>query len=468
MSQPAETTKTSTSVGASASDAAMGFLDASAGEILITGGTLIDGTGAEAAPNPGVLMRGDDIVRVGADAAESASLDALKIDASGKTVMPGLIDAHCHATFDDVPSNDELFFHREPAMTALVAGQNLMKMLRAGVTSFCDPDTLFSMGPSLRDAVECGVVAGPRIRTGVQALVTAVGGTAGRLIPDEGMVGYAQVVNTLDEAVMWTRRHIKYGADWIKIHATGLLPGKLGELLAWSFDELKAVCDTAHELDTKVMAHCRNAESVKVCARAGVDILLHASFMDDEGLDAVIEAGSSICPTFTFLANLADFGSRVGAGEGMEDVFRGEISATAKMMRKAYDAGVPILCGSESGFALTPYGHWHGREAEVLVAELGLSPLEAIVCATANGAIAMRAEGKLGVIAEGCLADAVVVDGDPLRDIRVLNDRSRFSEVISRGRRVDLSGQWPTHGYIPGSKVRSWAEESLTWEKAYG
>ena len=141
-------------------------------EILINGGTLIDATGAPARPNPGVLLRGDNIEVVGPGAAGTASNDAERIDATGMTVMPGLIDAHCHATF-------------------------------------CDPDTLFSMGPSLRNAVEAGVVAGPRISTGVQALVTAVGGTAGRLIPDGGVIGYAQVVNTLDEAVMWTRRHIK-------------------------------------------------------------------------------------------------------------------------------------------------------------------------------------------------------------------------------------------------------------------
>lgn len=437
-------------------------------EILIVGGLLIDGTGAEAAPNPGVLIRGDNIAVVGDGAAAAATPGGLRVDAAGKTVMPGLIDCHCHATFDDVRSNDELFFHRDPAIAALVAGHNLMKMLRAGVTAFCDPDTLFSMGPSLRNAVEYGVVAGPRIATGVQALVTAVGGTAGRLIPDKGMVGYAQVVNTLDEAVMWTRRHIKYGADWIKIHATGLLPGRSGEMLGWSLKELQAVCETAHALETRVMAHCRSAESVTACARAGVDIILHASFMDEEGLEAVIENGSAICPTFTFLANLADFGSRVGAGAGMEDIFRGEISATAKIMRRAYDAGVPILCGSESGFALTPYGHWHGREAEVLVKELGLTPMEAIVCATANGAIAMRSEGKLGLIAEGYLADVLILDGDPLADIRVLNDRSRIAAVISRGRSVDLSGPWPSHEVIPESQVRSWAEESLTWEKAYG
>ena len=441
---------------------------AAGGEILITGGTLIDATGAPARPNPGVLLRGDNIEVVGPEAAAAASTGAERIDATAMTVMPGLIDAHCHATFDDVQSNDELFFHRDPTMAALVAGQNLSKMLRAGVTSFCDPDTLFSMGPALRNAVEAGVVAGPRISTGVQALVTAVGGTAGRLIPDEGVVGYAQVVNTLDEAVTWTRRHIKYGADWIKIHATGLIPGRSGEVLGWSSDELRAVCDTAHDLGVAVMAHCRNPESVTACANAGVDLLLHASFMDDEGLEAVVEAGSALCPTFTFLANLADFGSRVGAGAGMEDVFRGEISATAKMMRTAYDAGVPLLCGSESGFALTPYGHWHGREAEILADELGLSPMEAIVCATANGAIAMRMEERVGTIVEGHLADMLVLDGDPLADIRLLNDRRRMVEVISRGRRVDLSAPWPAHGPIPGDKVRNWAEQILTYEQAYG
>ena len=436
-------------------------------EILISGGTLIDATGAPARPNPGVLLRGDNIEVVGPGANGVASNDAERIDATGMTVMPGLIDAHCHATFDDVRSNDELFFHRDPTVAALVAGQNLTKMLRAGVTSFCDPDTLFSMGPSLRNAVEAGVVAGPRISTGVQALVTAVGGTAGRLIPDEGVVGYAQVVNTLDEAVMWTRRHIKYGADWIKIHATGLLPGRSGEVLCWSRDELRAVCDTAHDLGVNVMAHCRSPESVTACADAGVDLLLHASFMDEEGLEAVLEAGSALCPTFTFLANLADFGAEVGAGSGMEDIFRGEITATAKMMRAAYDEGTPLLCGSEAGFVLTPYGHWHGREAEILVNELGLTPMEALVCATANGAIAMRLEDRVGTITEGCLADVLVLDGDPLADIGLLNDRRRMVEIISRGRRVDLSAPWPAHGPIPGGTVRNWADEILTYERAY-
>jgi imidazolonepropionase-like amidohydrolase len=151
----------------------------------------------------------------------------------------------------------------------------------------------------------------------------------------------------------------------------------------------------------------------------------------------------------------------------MEDIFRDEIEATGKMMRTAYDAGVPLICGSESGFSLTPYGHWHGREMEVFTQALGLSPIEAITCATRNGAIAMRMEGELGTIEKGMKADVIVVDGDPVADIRVLNDRHRMAEVICRGERTDLSGPWPKHGPLRGEKVGNWSEQVLTTEIAY-
>ena len=436
-------------------------------QLLIVGGTLIDGTGAPPSPATDVLVEPDRIVAVGEEASACAEPDAQRIDATGHTVLPGLIDAHVHCTFDDVASNDELFFHREPTVAALSTARNLEKVLRAGVTSIMDPDTLFGMGPAVRDAVEAGLVEGPRIATGVQALLTSVGGTAGRLIPDEGTVGYAQIVNTPEEMVIWTRRHIKQGADWIKIHATGSIPTQPGELSVWSEREMRLVCDTAHELGTPVTAHCRNAESVTWAARAGVDLILHASFIDDEGLEAVVAAGSAVCPTFTFLANLADFGSKVGASPGMEDIFRGEIAATGAMMRKAFDAGVPILCGSESGFALTPYGHWHGREMAVLVDALGITPLEAITCATRSNAIAVRAEGQLGTVEAGRLADVIIVDGDPLVDVTILNDRRNLVAVVSRGRRVDLDRPWPNWQPVRGWKVGAWAERSLTIEEAY-
>ena len=438
--------------------------------VLIRNGSLIDGTGSAPVPGVDVVIEGDEITAVGpaGSLADRVPDLAEMVDAAGATIMPGLIDAHCHMTFDDVQSNDELFFHRPPATAAMVTLFNLPKLLRAGVTSLLDPDTVMGIGPEIRDVVESGAFPGPRIKTGVQALLTSVGGTAGRLIPDEGKVGYAAVVNTIDEMVTETRRHIKQGADWIKIHATGSIPTQQGELQVWTLDEMKAVCDTAHALGVPVTAHCRNASSVLDAALAGVDLILHASFVDDDGLQAIIDNGSSICPTFTFLANLADHGAAVGAGAGMQDIFRGEIKATAAMMRKAYDAGVPILCGSESGFALTPYGHWHARELEVFVEELGISPVEAIRCATANNAIAMRMEDEIGVVAEGCRADVIVVDGDPSSDITILQDRSRMRAVVSRGRLVDLSGPWPERRRIAGEKVGNWAAEILTWDKVNG
>ena len=436
--------------------------------ILITGARLIDGTGAAPLDDSGVLIDGDNIVAVGptSEVTAQAPADAMMIDATGKSVMPGLIDAHCHCTFDDVQSNDELFYHRPAAISAMITLFNLPKLLRAGVTGFMDPDTVHGIGPQIRDTLNSGAFEGPRMATGVQALLTSVGGTAGRLIPDDGEVGYAAVVNTIEEMVTTTRRQIKYGADWIKIHATGSIPTQSGELQVWTYDELKAVCDTAHDLGVPVTAHCRNASSTRDAARAGVDLILHSSYMDDEALEAVIESGAALCPTFTFLANLADYGSKVGAGAGMVDIFRGEIKSTAAMVRTAYDEGVKILCGSESGFALTPYGHWHARELEVFVEELGFSPLEAITSATSNGAVALRMEGEVGVVAPGYRADVLVVDGDPSADVRILQDRRRLSAVISRGVSVDLELPWPERRRIPGEKVGNWAGEILTAELA--
>jgi imidazolonepropionase-like amidohydrolase len=382
--------------------------------------------------------------------------------------MPGLIDAHCHVTFGEPASNDELFFHRPLSLAMLLAAFNVGKLLRAGVTGFLDADCIGDLGPALRDGIEAGLVEGPRMASGLNALLTAAGGTAGRLIPDSGKVGYAHVMGNREEIVRTTRQQVKYGADWIKVHVTGSLPNRQGELTVWSLDELRAVTDTAHALDTPTVAHCRSAESTRLAAEAGIDLILHASFLDDAAVEAVVASGAAIAPTFTFLANLADHGHLVGAASTQVDLFRGEIEATAAKLREAYDAGVPLLCGSESGFALTPYGHWHARELELFVDVLGLTPLEAITCATRNGAIALRRPlGSIGVLAPGAAADVVVVDGDPAADVSILGDKRRLRHVFSRGRAVDLDRPWPTRSPLPGEKVGMWAAEPLTWELAH-
>ena len=436
---------------------------------LLAGGTVIDGTGAAPRAGTDVLVEVDRIVAVGEEATRLAAEDpgTVTVDVAGLTVMPGLIDAHCHITFGEPSSNDELFFHRPRSTAMLLAAFNVPKLLRAGVTGFLDADCIHDLGPALRDGIEAGLVEGPRMTAGMNALLTAAGGTAGRLIPDHGTLGYAHVMGDRDEMVRTTRQQIKYGADWIKIHVTGSLPGTAGELTVWSADELRAVSDTAHALGTPVVAHCRNATSTRMAAEAGVDLILHASYLDDAALEAIVASGAAVAPTFTFLANLADHGAKVGAMTAQVDIFRGEIEATAAMLRRAYDQGVRLLCGSESGFSLTPYGHWHARELEVFVDALGLSPLEAITCATRNGATALRMEdGTVGVVAEGAAADLIVVDGDPVTDVRVLGDRSRLRHVISRGRPVDLDRPWPERAMLPGEKVGLWSAEPLTWERA--
>jgi imidazolonepropionase-like amidohydrolase len=438
--------------------------------LLIVGGTVVDGLANPSRPGTDVLVVGDRIEAVGDEAvgrADALAGEVVRLDAAGATVLPGLIDAHCHITFGEPASNDELFFHREQSTAAMLAAFNVQKLLLAGVTGFLDADCLWNLGPALRDAIEAGIVEGPRMTAGMNALLTAAGGTAGRLIPDEGTLGYAHVVRDRDEMVRTTRQQVKYGADWIKVHVTGSVPNRAGELTVWTLDELRAVVDTAADLETPTVAHCRSARSTQLAAEAGVDLILHASYLDDAALEAVVASGSAIAPTFTFLANLADHGHKVGAATTQVDIFRGEIDATAAMIRKAHDAGVMILAGSESGFALTPYGHWHARELELLVEAVGLTPLEAIRCATGNGARALRRDqGTIGVVADGAAADLLVVDGDPTADVRALADRTNLRAVISRGRVVDLARPWPERRALPGEKVGQWSAELLTQEAA--
>lgn len=438
--------------------------------VLIFGGTVIDGTGAAARPATSVLLEGDSIAALGAEADRLAArpgLDLQTIDASGKTVMPGLIDAHTHLTFGEPTGNDELFNHRTQGYSAMLSAYNAQKVLRAGVTGVLDADCLWMIGVELRDAIDAGFVQGPRMRAGGNALMTSIGGTAGRMIADEGRTGYAVVVRSTDEIVTEVRQQIKHGVDWIKVHVTGLLPNrKGGEIKVWTLDELKAVCDTAHDVGIPVVGHCRNASSTQEAAEAGMDLIYHSSYMDEAALEAVIEHGSALCPTFTLLGNLADYGSKIGSAPELIDLFRAEIETTAKMVRKAHDAGVKVLCGSETGFAVTPIGEWHARELELLVQYMGFTEMDAIVAATSNGAMALQMEGEIGALLPGYGADVLVVDGDPLTDIRVLQDRSKLSHVISRGVRVDTESPLAERRVRPSEQVRFLASCPLTQQLA--
>jgi imidazolonepropionase-like amidohydrolase len=434
--------------------------------ILIRNGHIIDGTGSE--PFSGdVLIQNARIVAVGPDAATQcpAGAEIQELDATGCRVMPGMIDSHCHISFDQPNSNDELFFHRRYGLAALVAGVNAQKVLRAGFTSFFDADCVFDVGVDLRDAIEGGVIEGPRMTTGGNVLINCIGGTAARLLPDEGTRGYARIVHTPDEIVKEIHKQIKMGVDWIKVHVSGLpiRPGKTGgEISTWTLDELKLVCDTAHQFGIPVVGHCRDAISTRDAALAGFDMILHATYMDDAALKAVIDKKVPLVPTFTFQANLADFGGAIGSDEHLREVFRAEITESAGTLRAAFDAGVPLLTGSESGFSLTPYGDWHYRELQVFVEDLGMTPLQAINSATEQGARALKLEGELGCIAPDYLADILIFNGEPEKTITQLGEQERFRYIIKDGGVVNTETPLPSDWQLPGWRVSEYSEQVLT------
>jgi imidazolonepropionase-like amidohydrolase len=423
--------------------------------ILIENGTIIDGTGAEPVRGS-VLIRDGKVAAVGANvvAPEVGARGLKRIDAAGQTVMPGLIDVHCHLSFDDAASNAEIFHQRRNALSALVAAANAKKLLRAGVTGLLDPDSTFENMIDLRDAIEAGVCEGPRMSCGAYALITGVGGTAGRLIGDEGVTGYYRVVNNRDEIVQEVRRQIKVGADWIKVHVTGIVPRQAhkGEMVVWTLDELKLICDTAHELDTPVMGHCRGAEATRRAAIAGFDLIFHATAMDEAALQAVIDRKIPIAPALTFQANMVDFGARIGTSDTLISLFEREITDSIETMTAAYKAGVPLLCGSESGFSLVPYGHWHYREMEVFTKYFGLTPVQAIRCATAEGARGLRMEGRVGQIVPGFEADIICVTGRVDRDLALLGNPANITTVMIGGVEKDLTPP-PPRKPIPGWRL---------------
>ena len=438
--------------------------------ILIENGLLFDGTGAPGEIGP-IAFDGT-IQAVGPAALDWAKdREAVRrIDATGMTVMPGLIDAHCHISFDEPHSNDELFFHRREGLAAIVSTYNARKVLRAGVTSLFDADSIFSVSLDLRDAIEAGIVEGPRMTCGGNALFTSVGGTAGMLVPDEGSIGYLKVTRTRDEIVTEIRRQAKRGVDWIKIHVTGLIPRQkaAGEIQVWNRDELQLAADTAHELGLPIVGHCRNASSTRDSALAGFDMILHATFMDEAALTAVVDRKVPIVPTLTFQAVLAEHGDKIGANPELREIFRREITEGGRALRLAYDAGVPLLCGTESGFSITPYGEWHWRELQVLVDDLGLTPPQALAAATSEGARALGRHGQLGLLRAGLPADVIVVKGDVTRDVTLLGRPDGIAHVFKDGVRVDTETPMPQRGPLPSWRVSAYSAKAATREGTLG
>jgi imidazolonepropionase-like amidohydrolase len=405
--------------------------------LLIKHTSVLDGSGQPPSGPASVLVHGDIIRRIGevseADIPRGESLEV--IDGTGKTLMPGLIDAHCHTTFGETYQQEEQDLYTSVETRTLRAAWNLKKVLQAGVTGISDPGGSYFISVGLREGVRTNIVDGPRMFSAGRFISTSNGiadwypTSVG--VPDSGI---GMVCNDPHAMVAEVRRQVKNGVDLIKI---GDSP--MGDYQAFMDSEIALIADVAHMLNKRVTIHARGSANVDGAVKAGVDWIMHGNSMTDETIERLAESKIPLVPTLTLLGNLRDWGHLAGVPQAKVDAYDRLLDKTAVSLHKAHEAGVTLIAGTDSGFAVTPYGEWHARELELLMELAGLSALEAIKAATSSAAVVLGLQGQVGEVREGYLADLLLVNGNPAEDVRILQDPTRISEVISRGQRVDLT-----------------------------
>jgi imidazolonepropionase-like amidohydrolase len=410
---------------------------------------LVDGRAPEASPPTALLVAGDRVHGHGevenllaeVPTAERDHVD--RVQGSGRVLMPGLIDAHCHMTYGNSLSQEEQDIYTSVESRTLRAAWNVRRVLRAGVTSISQPGGSWYIGVALREAIGRGMVVGPRMSTAGRYITTSNGLTDwypdSTGVPD-GSIG--SLANTPAEMLDNVRHQVKNGVDFIK-----LADSPMGQYQSFTSDELKLISDLAHQLGRKVTIHARGSAEVKASVDAGIDWIMHGNVMTDDVIEQLAASRIPLVPTLLLLANAADYGYLVGTPPGFADGARRMLDVTGETLHRAHDAGVVFASGTDSGFAITPYGEFHAKELELLMEYAGLSAQEAIAAGTCNAAPTVGLEGRVGTLESGMLADLILVNGDPLRDIRVLQDRSNVEGVFVGGKRIQFDGTeevaWP-------------------------
>ncbi len=412
--------------------------------LVIQNGTIIDGSGAPAVENTAVVVQGNRISSVGELPGDFNLEDAAKVDVIDATrhwIMPGLIDGHCHLSFG-MPAIQGYASARgtvNPGFSALRAARNAQTVLRSGITSISIPGGTWFIEVGLRDAINAGLIQGPRIYTAGRFIVTY--GSIADYEPSwvgtpEHTLGI--LANNVSDMITEVRRQTKHGVDFIK-----LADSTWGDTQTIAKEEMAAVVEEAHRRNARISIHSRGAESTKSAAEAGVDWIMHADLATEGELYAVAEAGVRIMPTMTFLFEALEVSKEKGRSDEEMDVIKRNADSAVTVLQTARSLGVKVMCGTDSGNSpVMPYGVLHAHEAEIMVKFGGYTPMEAITAYTKDNAYSVGMEGELGVIEPGKLADVLILDADPLGDIRVLQGGKHLSSVIKDGRQVDLHAQF--------------------------
>ena len=412
-------------------------MKSASGVTVIEHGQLVDGTGAGPVRDAALVIEDGRIRYVGpASAMPLVDRDASRIDAQGGTIMPGLIESHFHATYFNVEALEDLDIKYPVEYVSLLAAVNCKLALECGYTAARSGGCLFNVDVWLKKAIENDLIPGPRLAASGRE-ICGVGGLMD-WNPDYrkiGMDGLVLLINGPDEARAAVRKLVKDGVEWVKTYPTGdaAAPDTNDHhTLCMTFEEMNAVVSTAHNHGMKVTGHCRATEGIKNALRAGYDTLEHGTFVDDEALEMILARDVPVVPALYFELASIERGPEFGLPQRVIDGHQETLDGGAESARKILKAGGRIGMGGDYGFGWNPHGQY-ARELTFFHKFVGFTPLEVLTCATKTGAEILGREKEIGTLEVGKLADVLVVDGDVLGDISILEDRRRFLAVMQGG-----------------------------------
>jgi imidazolonepropionase-like amidohydrolase len=408
------------------------------GSVLFTNVRIIDGTGAQ--PYAGeVLIHGNRISRVGRGARVLPAAGAPIVDGAGATLMPGMVEAHTHFSWNDAAGLSDL--QRLPLEEHVLWSASVAKRyLEAGWTSCvgaaCAKPRLDVV---TRNAINEGLIPGPRYLAASQE-ITVVGGLGDETLPHLPFpeFSFGVAVSGPDEMRKAVRMFLKHGVDSIKLNLSGdnFMPAAPAGT-TWMSDEEVAVAVKETKMRGKrVAAHARSCASIKQAIHHGIEIIYHASFADDEALD-LLEAHKDrhfVAPGIGILVAMLEHAEPWGITrqKAVEMGYQAELTAAVESLRKMHKRGIRVLPGGDYGFAFTPHGA-NARDLEYFVKYLCMTPMESLLSATRYGGEIMMMGSELGQLKEGYLADLLLVDGDPLSNLSILRDPAKLLAVMKDG-----------------------------------